>query len=293
MMRKRVLAILLALAIASLASADASFEGASAFALYSTGAVFTYLVAIVIVEAWIIGHRLNITWARSFITSIAANFVTALVAIIFGIPTVGMVLFGGLANPNPFLSTVLLLIVFGLASGVFESLFWNTVRGETPKRTIFNRTMLAHIVGIPLGLLIFLIPPRPYPGLEDMTRVARKLTLGRALQGFSRQLAVGQPVPNVHSAAELLSYVASHSTHDMYENNWAAATFAPKYGRFDVGNKHGWQMEFNAAIVGRSLDKAAQPTWILRTGPDRADGFVYDPAKKRIVETYLPPDLGY
>lgn len=128
-----------------------------------------YVIATVVLEAWIIGRSLSFDWFRSCLFSLGINCVTAFCCA------------GGLFAPflhrdvidlNPFLWTFELLAVFGLLSALVEALLWKVFYRERGS-LVLRRSLLAHALGIPIALVILLLPARPYPGLEGVTNVWR------------------------------------------------------------------------------------------------------------------------
>lgn len=280
------------------AFASANWAMAPALTIFDPWAGTVYILAILVSEAWIIGRKLDQPWSRIIITCVAANLVTALFGFVLGLPTIGFVAVGGLANPNPLLTAILLLSIFGLLSGAFESLFWLTIRKETPKSKVFWNTMLAHAVGIPLGLFILLLPPRPYVGLEDVVFRIRRIRMNRAFQELNDDLRAGEPFPNVSSAPELMKYLAMHSRRYPKENvDLLATAYAPTFSRFSTGPENGKPLEFNKAVAGKKLSSSLKdPIWIVRSAAPYRWGFIYEPDRAGIIwtsgsrELNIPPD---
>ena len=82
---------------------------------------------------------------------------------------------------NPILWTCEILILFGVVSAFLESVMWRVVsRGVSGGQSI-RRSLLAHALGVPLALVILLIPSRPYPGYEAVANVWRSLLVRHRL----------------------------------------------------------------------------------------------------------------
>ena len=129
-----------------------------------------YVVATVVLEAWIVGRSMHHSWIKSVGLSTLFNFLTAFCcAAGFFAPA----LHPDRIELNPFLWTIEVLSFYGLVSALIEFRLWKASSRETMTWFIFKKTFLAHALGIPLALTILLIPSRPYPGLEADSNVWR------------------------------------------------------------------------------------------------------------------------
>lgn len=81
-----------------------------------------YCVAMILLEAWLIGSRAKIAFPKSLLISLCANFVTGMVCGPLGCCAV--FLHPGSTNPNPLLNSIIVLIVFAIPSGLVESFLW-------------------------------------------------------------------------------------------------------------------------------------------------------------------------
>jgi len=69
-------------------------------------------------------------------------------------------------DPNPLLWTTGLLVICNTISALIEGFIWRRTNREESGWKIYKLSLIAHAVGIPVALAIFLIPDRPYAGLE-------------------------------------------------------------------------------------------------------------------------------
>lgn len=157
----RGLAVLGLVALAATASANAAMG--RALEIFDFKIWTVYVVITILFEAWFIGRRFEFSWSRSIMFSALFNAITAFTCA------------GGLFAPflhtyigtHPFVHTLTILTMFGIASAVVEGAFWDAARKKkNMKGSSLGRSFLAHLIGVPLSLAILLLPARPYPGLE-------------------------------------------------------------------------------------------------------------------------------
>jgi hypothetical protein len=137
-----------------------------------------YVVATIALEAGIIGRFLGHSWPKSLGLSLLFNALTALCCASGGwAPFLHAMVVDG----NPVLWTFELLVTFGIISALAEAIMWQLTAMQAPGWPMFKKVLYSHAVGVPLALLILLIPSRPYPGYEAVATSWRYLHLRQAL----------------------------------------------------------------------------------------------------------------
>jgi hypothetical protein len=221
------------------------------------------VVATVVLEAWMIGRKLGDGWPKALCISLVANLITA--SCCPQLFAVGMhqAFVGTIANPDPFLNALFLFTSFGFISALIESVIWRLRRKGPTDWQIVKSSLLAHAAGVPLALVILLIPSRPYVGLEATAGGARRLDLYVALSAYAKA-AAGDPkgLPAVTDATDLLKQYGEHS-------NWASA-YVPDFHRFDFGEAKRIPYEWNQRAAGVLIVPDSQPSedlpmlWLVR-----------------------------
>lgn len=268
--------MVVALLLPALVAANASMGLALEMFDYTPWLV--YVGVTVVFEAWMIGGWLRLHWLACIGVSIGANFFTALCCPALATPMLHEAYVGGKLNPSPFLTVVVWLVVLGLFSAVIESAFWawaklgsNKTRAENP----LARSILAHMIGVPLALMILLIPAHPYRALS-LTMGERRPILWAALARtihISGETGDAVTVPNVRSVPELLQLAAKTPdaqgrARSLPAEAWAAA-YVMDYGRFDLGETRRHPVEWNVAVAGKTfkLSQSEEPAvgpWLVR-----------------------------
>jgi len=295
-MKRALAATACLLCLASFAAANWAMT--PAFFMFQTWTLTAYVLGVIISESLIMARVIDHSWGRIIVMCLIANFITAVFGCFFGLPSMRYAIIGGLVNPNPLLSAICLLLVFGLISGVIESFVWMSVRKETPRLKVFTTTVVAHLVGVPIGLAIFLIPSRPYLGLEQMVFHSRRAMADKALAEIADDMRASKPFPTVHSAPELMAYAAAQTRrYPDQRRQIEESAFVPNFGRFDTGESRREPLEFNPLMAGRAFSNAdakKQPTWVMRAKvEDGPYGFVYEPMNGVITYRSSMPALGY
>ncbi len=250
-----------------------------------------YIAVIVGFEAWFIGRWYGHSWIGSLAVSVVANSLSAFCCAGVGGGFMHQSVLGTQYRPKPFPDALLLFTIFSLVSGVAEWFVWEFLRFKLRKyQSVLWRSTLAHLLGVPIGLFIFLLPPRPYHMLEGRTWYERWLHLTRVLEKrFPLAIEDDKPLPPVRTLAELLSKLPGKTT----EGDLISST-SPEFGRFSFGNEVGRPIgEFNPGLSGMKCDQFADhPTWIIRSkekGFPR--GIAFDGSNVRL--TVDPNKLGY
>jgi hypothetical protein len=275
MNRLRAAILVVALLLPALAAANASMGLALEMFDYTPWLI--YVAVTVVFEAWMIGGWLRLHWLACIGVSIFANSFTALCCPMVATPMLHEAYIGGKLNPSPFLTVVVWLVVLGLFSAVFESAFWywarlasKKARSEHPLR----RSILAHMVGVPLALIILLAPAHPYRALS-ITMGERRPILWEALLGTLRisENGDGVTVPSVKSVPALLRLAETTSNPKARDVTWPAETwtaaYVMDYGRFDLGETKRHPVEWNVAAAGKTFKlsdsmKEVVGPWLVR-----------------------------
>lgn len=295
-MRNRGFAVGLGVALFAMASANGSMSMALGNFRFRDWCV--YVVITVVFEAVALGRWLKIPLMRALWASIIANFITAII----GLPFHGMggYLFGGLVgsryDPNPFLSTILLFIVFGLVSALIESLVWKSFwrRWSTVTRSVVKATVVVHLIGVPLGLAILLMPEYPYPGLTGRVWFLRDMAQMDVRRSLNDYIAGNHRLPDVQSYEELV-LMFRDGERLRYLPDPSVLAWMPRYQRFDMKDEHrGPHWEWNRAVSGRTVsEEPMPPVWLARVdyGDGHYRGLVFEDHEVRLK--YKPQDLGF
>jgi hypothetical protein len=315
---RRLLSLLLTLLCLLIPSA-ASANGAMSLALatFAWGPWLAYVVVTIVFEAATLGKWLHVPFARALGCSLSANLLTALLGGLFsGLACALLGFYGGRLNPNPFGQTLLLFTLFGSLSALVEAYFWSSAAESSivnrpfqagaaslSHRKVTMRCLLVHLLGVPVGLAVLLIPSRPYPGLESQVYATRWYYIGKGgLSGLKRPLqdyiSEHEALPLVHSYAELLQLLKPNLRYSNDPDLWAAA-YVPDYHRFDTTEMKRNPIEWNnRAIIYKPTDeddRDHKALWLVRcrhTG--FCEGLVLRPPGGLMVERSTDlKDLGY
>lgn len=226
---------------------------------------FAYVAAIIVAEAWLIGRKLGLGWIASLLTSIGANLLTGgLCATGFLAPLLHQSFAGPKWNPNPFLHSIVVLLLFAIPSAVVECFIWRIpVRKENIDK-VLRRILFVHIITIPLALVILLIPGNPYVGIQSLTAHARLTgNVARMDDSLAQYLSDKGQLPAATTPEELLKALSEYRE-AKEGDEWAL--YQPVYGRFAFGDDRQHPWEFNPAMIGRKVDEesADKFEWYIR-----------------------------
>lgn len=288
-MRKRwVTAILIAVPSAALANAAMGL-GIEIFDLNYWGA---YVIATVVLEAWMIGRWLKKSWAASMGISCIANFVTAFTCWSICPVFFHWTLVGSSVDPNPFVNSILLLLICGAISALCEMFVWHISTGrKNIEGRLIGRTFLAHLAGIPLALMILLIPEHPYRGTERLTAMYRRWRLPYALKTRLLSL-IDNPIPRAKSLPELWTQLPSSGRPDE-----DILIYYPSFKRFATCDSRDIPIgEWNTSLGGKPPTYLYEhaPIWLVRR--QRRDGSVdgwYFDHEGHVTATSDPSLLGW
>jgi hypothetical protein len=245
---------------------------------------FAYVIAMILVEAWLIGRWLGEGWPKSLLISLGANFVTGVLCAGGGClaPFLHTSFVGPANNPNPFLNSIVLLLIYAIPSALLEALFWVAIaRPNRESAAVVGRSAFAHLVTVPVALVILLIPSRPYRGLEAMTAYQRRISLfdvHRALETF---IQINGRLPSGRTPHEIAEQI-SNGGNDV--ERYEIALYRPEYGRFSMGDDWSHPLETNSALRGFKFpDKEGEEKWVW---------YVRDPDQISPASYGLAVDLG-
>ncbi|MBS1707047.1 MAG: hypothetical protein JST40_14375 [Armatimonadetes bacterium] len=180
-----------------------------------------YVVLTVAVEAWLIGRRRNLPWVQRVVRAVGANALT----MFFGAQLCSVFLHSSFAgprlNPNPLLDSVVLLSIFAIPSALIEAPFW----GSKQKGRDLLYIVAVHLLVVPVGLAIVLIPPRPYPGLEAISEGARRFELTRLMERVEEYAHTHDALPDTRSMEALLDAIGE-------PRSKMVCFYEPRYERF-------------------------------------------------------------
>jgi hypothetical protein len=244
-----------------------------AFGIFPFGPWLVFVVATVLFEAWAFGRVLRVPFSKALAVSCAANFLTA----VFGLYLAevffhGFVIIGTRLNPNPFGQTVVLFLGFAIVSAAIEFPFWDTVV-KGVNRSVLWPSIAIHLLTVPLGLIILLIPPRPYTGLEMQVRGTRRSTQQDIANQLNDYVKKNKKLPPVHNYPELLQFLSPKLRRFGGPDLWAAE-LPVAYSRFSTGDQpRRSRMEWNASA---KLDPEADDrVWLARMRSDGSAEGIY------------------
>ncbi len=101
----------------------ASANGAMGLALemFDYAYWWPYVIATVILEAWMIGRGLGDRWPKALGISLVANLITAMCCPQLCVVGMHQAFVGSPSNPDPFLNALFLFAWFGVVSALVES----------------------------------------------------------------------------------------------------------------------------------------------------------------------------
>ncbi len=211
-----------------------------------------YCLSMVAVEAWWMQRKLELSWSRSIFTSLVANAVTgSLCGIGCFAPVLHQPFVGTGSDPSPFWNSVVILLMFAIPSALAESVVWKVSLRDAPGNKIVLQSLFVHLWTIPIGLVILLLPARPYLGLEATAEYRRFREIQTIARGIEEYLQANERLPSADSPAQLLAELRLFT-----ERKFPVPTeiaFQPvAFGRFgDLTN--GVKMEFNPELRGMTL----------------------------------------
>lgn len=302
--RARLAGILVFCAISGVAFANGSMG--LALEMFDIRTWSIYVLAMVGLEAWLIGEKGGYDWQRSLLISAFANGTTAF----FCTGMIGVALHSFGYNPDPLLYVTEMLFWFGLGSAYIESIVWSFWKpnvqlpptehrfGRIYRKSLVLRSFLAHMAGVPVALVILLSPSHPYEGLSSLVHYQRRMAMDRVMKSFGESLAGKDMVPAIGSMDQIVSTYAPDYVKSR-EGAWAIA-YVPEYTRFDRSEqrRHPWQ--WNPAVSGATLttdgnDKTDRgEIWLCRVSwNDYTEGYVLDRNTGLVSRTSDPEKLGY
>ncbi|MFN8220896.1 MAG: hypothetical protein U0S12_12290 [Fimbriimonadales bacterium] len=120
-----------------------------------------YVVVTIIFEAWLMGRWLSLPLRVSLPLSLLANTLTGFLGLACGAP-----FFHEMSgHPRPFLFAVGVLTIFAFPSALVEAFVWLASKRKAYQSYV-PAIVAVHLIGIPIALVVLLIPSLPYPGLE-------------------------------------------------------------------------------------------------------------------------------
>jgi hypothetical protein len=286
------LLVLVLVSVAAIASAN----GVMGYALeqYDFHAWLVYVIGTIVFEAWAIGRWAGKSWPAAVGISIVANLVTA--GCCANLCGVGLhsTFVGSRINPNPLANMLVMFTVFGVISGLVESVVWSIATRRNESKFAV-RSLLAHLVWVPLGMAIMLVPSRPYPMLEAYTVYARHFHVQTVARLISNEIYESSRIPDHHDTARLFQELIPADGSNT-EDAWAVA-YRPDFSRFSIGQTKGelfW--EWNTAATKLKVDSPKMPEqiWLLR--PKKREsrypfGLVWNGSEVKLVRN--DTQLGY
>lgn len=248
---------------------------------YDFRAWWVYVVGTLVFEAVYLGRAFSVPLPKALVTSLAANFLSAILCT----NICGVGLHGGGINPNPLLNMVGTFLGFAAVSGFIESYpWWVLVRKTMPGKdmTVLGKTLLAHYLWVPIGVVIMLVPSRPYPLAEVYSLRTRSYVVQPSLR---------KAIENQRHYDSLEALLRGENPDN--PDAWACA-YVPQWDRFSMGETKKHPMEYNPAIKNLDFYKLGgdQAVWLVRyRGCGRVEGWVWKNGSVQL--TRKPSILGY
>lgn len=243
---------------------------------------FIYVAAMTTAEAWLMGRLLGLGAPESIFVSFLANMLTGVGCGLMGCaaPFLHFPLVGSTADPNPLLSALSLLAVFAFPSALFEGILWDRMYRKQRKykpseQGVLGRLLLIHLVLVPVGLAILLIPDRPYRGYEAFAKGARRMELRQFKNELAAFISEQRHIPRASTMAELLKEVPD--SHPLESRKRSLVfPYVPTFGRFSMGEDRSVPYRLNTTISGRKVDPESgydEPQWAWYIEPPTRDSW--------------------
>lgn len=258
------------LGVALAASARANGAMGLGLEVFRVDAWWAYVVVTIIFEAWLMGRWLALPLRVSLPLSLLANTLTGFLGLGCGAP-----FFHEMSgHPRPFLFAVGVLTIFAFPSALVEAFVWLASKRKAYQSYVLAKCVAVHLIGIPVALVVLLIPSRPYPGLERSTGYWRGFRLNMACRDFPARLEGWGKVPHFKDGEAAVRAIAPDEP-----DAWQYV-YQPAFGRFDLDeSRRGTAAEWNHSVEGLSPDQLAnlEHVWLFRWRIDGyAKGVVYD-----------------
>ncbi len=258
---------------------------------------FAYVVVIIALEAWLIGRYVKATTFSSIVTAIIANLLTGVFCGGLGCiaPFLHYPIIGTLDNPRPFPNAIALLTLFAIPSGLMEMILWERAALVKNNFKNYRYIVLIHLLTVPVGLGVLLIPERPYRGLEAFTMGARRQSLRDAETALTVYISEHGRLPLGNSPKEILRELYRFDP-DLKESDW----YAPQFSRFSLGESFEHPFEMNPRLVGlRFTEYVAGPdenwVWYMRYRSSGGHGFGLrvDVNSGQVQKSFVANDLDF
>lgn len=249
--------------------------------MWDLGFWFVYVLATVVFEGWYIGKRLDMPWWQWIGYSLVANFLTGFFCGGLGLcaPFLHTSFVGTITDPNPLANAIVLLATFAIPSALVEVFVWNIVRkrsgSDISEMRLLGRTLLAHLIGIPLGLAILLIPSRPYVGMERFTNARRFWAVRGFMSDLNDYIQEHKALPKARTLDALLKEVPETGSRSFGAER-ALGLYRAEFGRFDLGESYQHPMELQTELAGRAIpfeetSNPADDQWYLKPAGQEPD----------------------
>ncbi|MEQ1932443.1 MAG: hypothetical protein ABL962_01000 [Fimbriimonadaceae bacterium] len=240
--------------VAVLLAPSASANGAMGLGLemFDLTYWFAYVGVTVILEAWLIGRYLGVGAAKSLVFSLLANTITGVFCGGLGCiaPFLHQAIIGSTANPRPFPNAVALLTLFAIPSAIIEKVVWERVQPKEKYWKSYVHIIMVHLITIPVGLGILLIPERPYKGLEAFSVSGDRREMRAATKALMSHRAEHNRLPNSAIPREILRELMPYSEL-LSESSWYETDFS----RFGMGPDWNKPYAINQALVGKKFSE--------------------------------------
>lgn len=308
---RRLFRLVLIVAACALLPSTALANGAMSLALatFAWTPWLVYVIVTILLEAIALGKWLRVPAAQAIKNSLKANLFTAVLGGFFsGILCALFGFYGGRLNPNPFGQTLFLFTVFGSLSALIEAYAWmratesqsesNTLppgSASLRRSDVIMRCLIVHLIGVPVGLAVLLVPSHPYPGLQGQVYAARVIYLEQheLKKALTEYISEHQSIPPVGSYAELLQLLRPQLGRFANDPDLWAAAYLPDYSRFDTTDKQQQPIEWNKEVAAAKINYDTESAiWLIRS---RYDGFAEGLVLTNVIirRTTSLEELGY
>src|SRR5205085_1265232 len=133
-----------------------------------------------------------------------------------------------------------------------------------PTRTqVLVASLIAHVLGIPLALVILLAPAHPYTGLDQSTNAWRSSHLRNNLRIAYRNANATSTDKGLQPFTSLPDFLRKNTDLDLRRGSDAwAQTFEAAYGRFDLSEQG--RVPLASEINPAALKLPNERAWLLR-----------------------------
>lgn len=234
-----------------------------------------YVIAMVGLEALLIGCKLGFSWPQSILRSLLANAFTGSVC---GLGFCSPVLHMPFAGNSPFLDAIVVLHVFALPTALVETFFWKVGDQDRVQWQGFWRVILVHFALVPVALCILLIPDKPYRGTQDFIIYRQHVQRKMFAKNLHEYVRAKHQLPATADIRELIRIVNEFTITTMRKPDQAVESTCFdlfEFNRFSFNRNNALGYEMNPKFVGKRFrtdggsPEVFKWEWYLRSTTER------------------------